>query len=114
MPTLLQATGAAGPSDLPGINLLDKSAVKKRTTVFGDCFLHESVDLDSPAKNLRWRWCVDGDWKLILPHALNEPKAVPELYNLKSDPHEERNLADKEKKRVTQLTKRLDAWWKPE
>lgn len=111
LPTLLKATGTPVPKDLPGINLFDKKAVAKRDIVFGECFTHDAVDLDRPEKSVRWRWCVEGDWKLIVPNKQNEPDAVVELYNLKSDPLEEHNLAAKEQRRVAGLNKKLDSWW---
>ncbi|MFN7138734.1 MAG: sulfatase, partial [Limisphaerales bacterium] len=110
-PTLLTAAGAKVPAGLPGINLFDSKAVAKRDTIFGQCFTHDAVDLDRPEKSLRWRWCIQGDWKLIVPDPINEPKSVVELYNLKNDPHEERNLAEVEQRRVAALRKKLDRWW---
>jgi arylsulfatase A-like enzyme len=110
-PTLLRAAGADVPRNMPGIDLLDTSAVKKRDAVFGTCFTHDAVDLQAPAKSVRWRWCVQDEWKFIVPSAANEPNAPMELYNLADDPHEERNLADKEKKRVARLQKKVDSWW---
>jgi arylsulfatase A-like enzyme len=110
-PTLLKAVGIKPPPDLPGINLLDKFAAKKRETVFGECFTHTAVDLNQPAKSLRYRWCVDGDWKLILPDKINEPTQSVELYNLANDPFEERSLASKETRRVARLQKQMDVWW---
>lgn len=111
MPTLLTAARIPVPSELPGINLFDKKAASKRKMIFGECFTHDSVDLDRPEKSVRWRWGIEEDWKLILPDAVNEPKSVVELYNLNSDPFEEHNLAEKEKRRVATLTKKIDAWW---
>ena len=32
-----------------------------------------AADLNDPAASLRWRWVIDGQWKLIAPHARNEP-----------------------------------------
>ena len=50
--------------------------------------------------------------KLIVPASQNEPAAQTELYNLKADPAEEKNLADAEKERVETMRAKLDAWWK--
>ncbi len=111
MPTLLKATGMKPPLDLPGIDLLDKSAVKKRDMVFGECFTHDIVDLAYPAKSLRYRWCIEGDWKLIVPNKINEPDQPVELYNLAKDPFEERNLAKNETRRVRRLEQKLNAEW---
>ena len=111
LPTVLDAVGVKRPADLPGLNLLDEAAVAKRETVFGECFTHDSRDLQNPAASLRWRWLVRGDWKLIVPAAQNESDGVVELFDLKADPQEAKNLAATEPNRVSALTKVLDAWW---
>jgi len=111
MPTLLKAAGLPVQKDLQGIDLLDSKAVKARKTIYGECFTHNAVDLQVPASGLRWRWTVDDHWKLILPAKQNEPDAKVELYDLQADPNELTNLAEKDPKRVTALTKKLDTWW---
>jgi arylsulfatase A-like enzyme len=111
MPTLLHAVGLKPTKDMQGINLLDAQAVKSRNTIYGECFTHNSMDLHQPAASLRWRWVIEGDWKLIVPDAKNEPKEVVELYNLAADKFEEKNLAAADKARVAALQKKLDAWW---
>jgi len=111
MPTLLKAVGLPATKDMQGIDLLDGKAVKARKTIYGECFTHNAVDLQVPATSLRWRWAIEDHWKLILPAKQNEPDAPIELYDLKKDPFEENNLAEKESKRVTALTKKIDAWW---
>ena len=70
-------------------------------------------DLNDPAKSLRWRWMVKDGWKIIVPHAPNEPVAPVELYQIATDEHEKTNLAGKEAERVKAMTAALDAWWKP-
>lgn len=114
MPTLLGACGIPLPSDLPGVNLLDTRAPRRRTTLFGACFTHDAVDLDRPARNLRWRWGIAGWWKLIVPDPVNEPDGAVELYDLAADPFETRNLAELKPDRVARLRRQLDAWWTPE
>lgn len=114
LPTVLDAVGLKRPADLPGLNLRDEAAVAKRETVFGECFTHDSRDLQVPATSLRWRWLVRGDWKLIVPNPQNEPKDVVELYDLKSDPHETKNLADSQPDRAVKLRQSLDKWWRGE
>jgi uncharacterized sulfatase len=113
VPTLLAIIGQHARPDMQGIDLLDEKALSSRRAIFGECFTHNAVDLDDPAANLRWRWMVDRDWKLIVPNARNEPDAEVELYDLASDPHEEKNVAAREPAVVAEMTKRLDAWWKP-
>ncbi len=111
LPTVLDAVGVKRPADLPGLNLLDEAAVAKRGTIFGECFTHDSRDLQDPAASLRWRWLVRGDWKLIVPAMQNEPNGVVELYDLKSDPHESKNLAESQSDRVATLQQSLNCWW---
>jgi len=111
IPTLLNAVGLQPARDRPGINLLDAKAVRARKVIYGECFTHAAVDLNHPAANLRWRWVIEGDWKLIVPAAQNEPGTKVELYNLANDPHEGNNLATVEPKKVKHLTQLLDRWW---
>jgi len=112
-PTLLTAVGQKPPADMPGINLLDEQAVATRKAIFGECFTHNAVDLDKPAANLRWRWMIEGDWKLIAPDPVNEPQGRAELYNLSDDPHELVDRARGEGQRVARMRAALDAWWNP-
>ena len=88
-PTILAAAGAKVPAELPGLNLLDSAALGNRKTLFGECFTHNAVDLEKPASGLRWRWVIDGDWKLIVPAPQNEPTGKVELFQLAEDPREE-------------------------
>ncbi len=112
-PTLFAAVGQQPTPAMQGINLLDEKAVRDRQTIFGECFTHNFNDLNRPAANLRWRWTIDGHWKLIVPDPANEPDAVVELYDLADDPHETKNLASDDPQRVARLQSMLDAWWNP-
>ena len=114
VPTLLVAAGLEPTPQMHGINLLDDEAARHRKVIFGECFTHESQDLYEPAASLRWRWMIDGDWKLILPHAANEPDSPPELYNLAADPHEKQNLAEQQTARVAAMREQIDRWWRAE
>jgi len=120
-PTLYQACGIPVPPGLSGINLLDEQAVSKREVVFGECFLHNAVDIHDPGKNLTYRWCVTREWKLILPNNVNvkqpnkpERAVGPELYQITNDPGEERELSRQHPDQVRKLSQLLDQWWKPE
>jgi arylsulfatase A-like enzyme len=113
-PTLLTAAGGKPSAEMAGINLLDAAARDKRHALMGECFTHDIVDLDRPAASLRWRWIVDGDWKLIVPAAQNKPDGEVELYDLANDPQEERNLAGKNPQVVPRLRENLDEWWRGE
>jgi uncharacterized sulfatase len=112
-PTLLKAAGLQPTAAMPGVNLLEPAAISARNALYGECHTHNAVDLNNPAANLRWRWIVDGYTKLIVPNKANEPSAVVELYDLKADPSEEKNLATAQPERVKELSAKLDAWWKP-
>ncbi|MGV3724455.1 MAG: sulfatase [Actinomycetota bacterium] len=110
-PTLLRAVGLKPASGMQGVNLLDERARGKRKTIYGECFTHNAVDLNRPASSLRWRWAIDGDWKLVLPAAQNEPDGKPELYQVSSDPQEKMNLAASDPKRVERMTRLINGWW---
>jgi uncharacterized sulfatase len=112
-PTILKAAGLEPTKDMPGINLLDEAAVSARKTIYGECFTHNFVDIEVPSTSLKWRWMIDGHTKLIVPNKANQPDDVIELYDLKADPTEEKNLASDQSAKVTELTAKLDAWWKP-
>jgi len=110
-PTVLAAAGVKAPEGLAGVNLLDEKARSSRKTIFGECFTHNAVDLHQPASSLRWRWAIEGDWKLIVPAPQNEPDGKVELFNLADDPAEAKNLAVQEPDRVKRMTRQLDRWW---
>jgi arylsulfatase A-like enzyme len=112
-PTLLKACGIAVPEQMQGLDLRDEAALRARTAIHGECYTHNLVNFEQPASSLRWRWIVEGRQKLILPHAANEPDAVPELYDLHADPSEERNLAADRPTEVARLRKIADARWNP-
>ena len=112
-PTVLKACGVPVPSVMSGLDLLNDQELEKRNVVHGECFTHNAVDLDAPEKSLRWRWVVEGDWKLILPDPKNQPEDKVELYNLRADPQEGRNLASEDPSRVKQLQGLIDARWNP-
>lgn len=112
-PTLLKAVGLEPTKAMPGINLLDEATVSARKTLYGECFTHNFVDLNVPASSLKWRWLVEGTMKLIVPNKANQPDDAVELYDLKADPTEEKNLATDSAEKVKELSAKLDAWWKP-
>jgi uncharacterized sulfatase len=95
------------PAGMDERNLLDAGKLQPEP-LFGEILEHDVVDLDAPAKSLMHRWVRDGKWKLIVPVA-----GKAELYDVEQDPFEKNNLADKQTERVAELTRKLDAWWKP-
>lgn len=112
VPTLLKALEIPLPAGLPGIDILDEQARKDRKVVFGECFTHNANDLDDPKANLRWRWAVQGQWKLIVPNQAIERDGKNELYDLLADPLETKNLVLTHPEIERDLLSQLDAWWK--
>ncbi len=110
-PTILDAAGIKPPADLPGLNLLDEARVAARDAIFGEIFTHDVADLHKPVASLRFRWVIEGTWKLIVPDPKNEPNAPVELFDLGRDPGELTNLGKDKPEVVTRLRKRIDAWW---
>lgn len=113
-PTLLHILGQQPTVEMQGVSLLDSAALKRRTAIFGECFTHNAVDLNDPSANLRWRWMIDGQWKLIVPDARNEPDSQVALYRIVTDPREETNLAAAEPAQVQAMLSQLDRWWNPQ
>jgi arylsulfatase A-like enzyme len=112
-PTLLRAAGVEPVKEMTGLNLLDQAAVGSRKTIQGEIFTHNSMNSEVPAASLRWRWMIDGAYKVIVPHPANEPAAKVELYRIETDPGEETDLAAGQPEVVKAMTAKLDAWWKP-
>ncbi len=123
MPTILDACGLEAPEGLPGLSILDNASGRgriKRDTLFGETFAHDIADIDNPSASLRYRWCIDGRWKLLLAYdgqlgryaPCHEWDTVPiKLYDLKADPFEKENLVDKHPKMAVRLREKMDAWW---
>lgn len=116
VPTILAAAGIQTDYNFPGINLLDPEAVGKRQAIFGEIYAHDIPDYRSPEKGLFYRWVIDGDWKLIVPTGQEEgeygPKE-PALFNLKSDPEEQKNVISDHPDVAKKLREKLDGWWSP-
>jgi len=122
-PTLCDVLGLDIPSDLPGISLVsacEKGTPIKRNTIFGESNAHDVVDLDDPEKTLLYRWVIQGNWKLlrsydgiITKYHSSHPKIVgPQLFNLKKDPNENKNLASENPELVKKLDAKLNDWYK--
>jgi uncharacterized sulfatase len=126
-PTILKAAGVDIPKAMTGVDLRDTAALKKRDVVFGFDGNHDMFNINVRTANMESRYVVKGDWKLLLhdpknyglPYAgksaahPNNLEGKPELYNVKVDPHEKNNLAEANPEKVAEMTKVLDAWWKP-
>jgi len=124
MPTLLAIAGADVPGDLPGVNLWPVVQAQgkpiQRETLFGEGFAHDIADLENPEASLLYRWCIQGQWKLLLtydgvtvryaPVHLREEKR-PQLFDLLQDPHEKHNLAARHPGVVARLAALIEDWW---
>ncbi len=110
-PTILASLGLEKAADMQGVNLLDPVAVKNRGAIYGECFTHNAVDIDRPEANLRWRWMIEGDYKLIVPATQNEPNAATELYRIIDDPYERDEVSNKHPEVVANMQKALNAWY---
>ena len=123
VPTILAAAGAKAPHTFPGLNLLEelKSGEKiQRNRIFGESFAHDIADIENPQASLLYRWVIKENHKLLLtydgrPGKMKYPPqdASPQLYDLKADPLEKRNLASKFPKRVAELSQLLEGWYIP-
>lgn len=123
VPTVLAATGATVPEELPGLNLLDEMAEQKpieRERIFGEGFAHDIADIDNPEASLLYRWTIEGRWKLLLTydgevnryqstHPRDEKR--PQLFDLIADPHEEKNLAGEYPEIVARLARHIENWY---
>lgn len=112
-PTLLNAVGLKPTKAMEGINLLkviQDEGKTSRKAIFGEIFEHDMVNIDRPATSLKYRWCIEGEWKAIFPSPrLSGEK--PELYNLARDPFEQHDEATAHPELVNQLLKQTNAWW---
>lgn len=108
-PTILKVCDVEVPKSMPGLDLRDTAALRKRDMVFGYDGNHDMSDWQKTTTNLETRYIVQGDWKY-----LDNVKGEDELYNITADPGEKKNLAGGNPEKVASLAKALDAWWKPE
>ena len=92
----------------------------KRKAIFGESFAHDIADIKNPEKSLLFRWCIEGDWKLLLTYdgEVNRYKTThpreekrPQLFNLTKDPWEKSNLAKDNPEVVERLAKKIEDWY---
>ena len=122
-PTILSAAGRKAPLSWPGIDVRDAKKLAARRMLFGANFMHTSIGIANPAANLKYRWAIRDNWKLILPFEPNLSRPIwegrpetawgiePELYNLAADPGEKQNLAAQRRDLVAPLTNAINGWW---
>jgi uncharacterized sulfatase len=123
VPTMLAAAGADAPHSFPGLNLLPQLKTGQkidRDTLFGESFAHDIADINQPQASLLYRWVIRGNHKLLLtydgaPGKMKYPPqdGEPKLFNLKTDPGEEDNLASQEPALTQELSELLEDWYVP-
>ncbi|QDV25363.1 sulfatase-like hydrolase/transferase [Aureliella helgolandensis] len=111
VPTVLGLLGQPADPELPGINLADSTLVENRDTLYGEILEHDIQSMDDPQSSLMYRWCIEGDMKLVVPENARVPDAEVELYNVVLDPWETKNLAEQQPELVAKLRSKIDAWW---
>ena len=117
VPTVFEACGLPVPSDLPGLDLLDRPAMTARRTVFSEAYTHDMADLAHPEKSLVTQVVIDGWSKLLMPGPRRPDKGYTsapeeiELFDLKTDPMETRNLAAERPAEVKRLMALQGAEW---
>ena len=119
-PTIAAAAGLEAPSNLTGVNLLDENARKKRKTVFGVTNSIHNMSLGNPDETLKYLWCVEGDWKLMIRYQGLDTtkyknvhvwdKAPARLFNLTDDPLGEIDVAANHPEIVERLRGRIENW----
>ena len=123
VPTMLSAGGVDVPKGLPGFDLmpiLKSGEPTPRKEVFGEGFAHDIRELEKPEASLLYRWVVEDKWKLLLTYdgevgryKTSHPRTEkrPQLFNLVTDPGEQKNVASENAAVVARLAKKIDGWW---
>lgn len=101
MPTVAEIAGIQVPKNLDGISFLPSLSGK------GKQVQHESLYWEFHEQKGR-QALRKGDWKLIRYNVLTSDKTTTELYNLKTDLGEEKNIADQNPKIVKEMMEILN------
>jgi arylsulfatase A-like enzyme len=104
LPTLAEIGGAKAPAGIDGISFVPT------LTGRGEQKQHESFYWEYPYANGYGRACRAGEWKAVQPR----PRAALELYHLKDDPTEAKDVAAQHPDVVQRLSKILTASHAPE
>jgi arylsulfatase A-like enzyme len=102
-PTCLEAAGVAPPEGIDALSLMPVLKGGERAGARDLYFVRREGGAAYGGKS--YEAVIRGDWKLMQ----NDPYSPLELYNLRDDPQETRNLAGREKKVVNELGAALRA-----
>lgn len=121
-PTIAAATGLSAPAGLPGINLMDSEARSNRQRVFGVTHSIHNITIGEPDDTQQYLWCVEREWKLLRRFQGKDTTKYKNvhvwdtkptrLFNIKSDPTEQNDLADKHPEVVERLKQAIAEWRK--
>ncbi|MEO2014726.1 MAG: arylsulfatase [Fuerstiella sp.] len=105
MPTVLEVTGTTVPEEISGGTPVQMDGISLAGVFTGESFAgHETLFFHhNKGQALR-----HGDWKLVAAKQ-NKKKTSWELYNLKQDPTEQQDLADRMPQKVGELSLIWDA-----
>ena len=106
--TIIEVCGASPAEGMQGINVLDTQKLAGRDAIFSETYAHDFTSVDS---SLYYRIILTRPWKLILPDGVNQHGALPELYNISVDPHEQMDLAESNPGLVRDLKDQIENWW---
>jgi arylsulfatase A-like enzyme len=111
LPTLLEAVGLAPPDRLDGVSLVpalrgEDLAASWAYGESGRDFMGVDPELYRPGLEGRWRMARTADWKLV--HVPGAGARTERLFDLRADPGELRDVAERFPERVAELRARLD------
>lgn len=119
-PTIAKAAGLTPPETLPGVDLLNPQATGNRKSLFGACHSTHNVTVADPDDTLQYQWCIQEHWKLLRRyHGADTSSyrnlhswdtAELQLYDLESDPLEQRDLAESHPQILEELNRKIEAW----
>lgn len=108
VPTVLKLLDMEIPTELDGIDVLDKQALAEREAIYGEIYDHDFSTIES---SLQYRMVMTDPYKLILPNARKRPNETVQLFNIFKDPTEQQNLAKEHPELVADLQQKIEADW---